>query len=71
MIHELDPDWLLLHTSREKLPELRLISAILEDAVELIKGEPYASLARERIEALAWVRSDRPGPLHFGFVARR
>jgi hypothetical protein len=67
MIHELDPDWLLVHTGREKLPELRLIAAIIEDAIQLIQGKPCKSLGRERLEALAWVQSDSSAVFSFRF----
>ena len=69
MIHELDEDWLLLHTGREKLPELELIAAILEDAILLIQHSPK-SLGKERIEALAWIESDAPEGFSFRNVCQ-
>ena len=67
MIHELDEDWLSLHTGREKLPELELIAAVLDDAVWLIKGKPCKSLGRERLEAIRWVESSSVEAFSFNF----
>jgi hypothetical protein len=44
---QVDPDF-CPDTGREKLPELKLIAAILEDAIELIQGKPCKSLAEEK-----------------------
>ncbi len=65
----IDEDWLLLHTGREKLPELELIAAILEDAILLIQHSPK-SLGKERIEALAWIESDSSAVFSFRFCCQ-
>ena len=66
MLHDLDPDWLPIHAGRVESPELKLIAAILGDAILLIQHSPK-SLGKERIEALAWVESNSAQAFSFNF----